>query len=156
MPHTRGQHSRASCRLPDTSGTSTKRTVEPSTRVHHLPAVQQTFTAQLQLGQQVHQQANQTTNHSRCCVYMPSSLSTSCQCLCMVTFALGFLMCCRVTSRRTGHCRVRTAAAQSTSGASQELQQPHQQTTFHHGITYVSYEGNSFWVKFNNSGQHSS
>lgn len=45
-------------------------------------------------------------------------------------------------------------AAQSTSGASQELQQPHQQTTFHHGITYVSYEGNSFWVKFNNSGQY--
>jgi hypothetical protein len=29
------------------------------------------------------------------------------------------------------------------------------QKTFHHGITYVSYEGNCFWVKFNNSGVHS-
>lgn len=28
------------------------------------------------------------------------------------------------------------------------------QKTFHHGITYVSYEGNCFWVKFNNSGTH--
>lgn len=24
--------------------------------------------------------------------------------------------------------------------------------TFHHGITYITYEGNTFWVKFNNSG----
>jgi hypothetical protein len=59
---------------------------------------------------------------------------------------------CRLA--RAGSKVPQTAAAQSTSGASQELQQPHQQTTFHHGITYVSYEGNSFWVKFNNSGQH--
>lgn len=49
----------------------------------------------------------------------------------------------------TSSNRVRSAAARA---ASQELQQPHQQTTFHHGITYVTYEGNSFWVKFNNSG----
>jgi hypothetical protein len=48
---------------------------------------------------------------------------------------------------------VQSAAAQSTPGANQDVQQqPHQSTAFHHGITYVSYEGNSFMVKFNNSG----
>lgn len=46
---------------------------------------------------------------------------------------------------------VTVAASQGASPASQQ-QQPHQQTTFHHGITYVSYEGNSFAVKFNNTG----
>lgn len=30
---------------------------------------------------------------------------------------------------------------------------PSSSKTFHHGITYVSYEGNSFWLKFNNSGE---
>ena len=29
-------------------------------------------------------------------------------------------------------------------------------TSFHHGVTYVSYEGNSFSVKFQNTGQYSS
>jgi hypothetical protein len=44
-------------------------------------------------------------------------------------------------------------ASSSSSGDSSSGQK-----TFHHGITYVSYEGNCFWVKFNNSGrkQHSS
>jgi hypothetical protein len=42
------------------------------------------------------------------------------------------------------------AEVASSSGDSSSVQK-----TFHHGITYVSYEGNCFWVKFNNSGTHS-
>jgi hypothetical protein len=40
---------------------------------------------------------------------------------------------------------------QQQQSGQQQQPGPHQKT-FHRGITYVSYEGNSIWVKFNNTG----
>jgi hypothetical protein len=47
-------------------------------------------------------------------------------------------------------------AAEVASSSSSSGDSSSGQKTFHHGITYVSYEGNCFWVKFNNSGRHHS
>eukprot|EP00879_Flechtneria_rotunda_P010976 GHRR01011469.1.p1 GENE.GHRR01011469.1~~GHRR01011469.1.p1 ORF type:complete len:169 (+),score=17.20 GHRR01011469.1:29-535(+) len=49
--------------------------------------------------------------------------------------------------------RTATVAAQATIQAETSGRPAGRgQTSFHHGITYVCYEGNSFYVKFNNSG----
>eukprot|EP00878_Enallax_costatus_P018952 GHUV01019979.1.p1 GENE.GHUV01019979.1~~GHUV01019979.1.p1 ORF type:complete len:263 (+),score=61.67 GHUV01019979.1:305-1093(+) len=57
---------------------------------------------------------------------------------------------CRPQLRRrcpTVHC-----SAQPASQPSSAAEHVGSGKTFHHGITYVTYEGNTFWVKFNNSG----
>eukprot|EP00775_Hariotina_reticulata_P013066 gene13066-13193_t len=61
----------------------------------------------------------------------------------------------RVRCRSTpSNLAVRAASSDtaSTSASSATSSAAASGKTFHHGITYVSYEGNSFYVKFNNSG----
>lgn len=47
---------------------------------------------------------------------------------------------------------VRRAVPQSKQSAEAAATTDAGHSSFHHGVTYVTYEGNSFWVKFNNSG----
>ncbi|WIA11643.1 hypothetical protein OEZ85_011746 [Tetradesmus obliquus] len=59
---------------------------------------------------------------------------------------------CTSTSRRSIRVAAQAQPSQAAEVASSSGDGSSGQKTFHHGITYVSYEGNCFWVKFNNSG----
>jgi hypothetical protein len=83
-----------------------------------------------------------------------SSIASGCFSFCHMYRA------CRTSTSSRHSLRV-SAQAQPSQAAevasSSSADSSSGQKTFHHGITYVSYEGNCFWVKFNNSGgQHNS
>jgi hypothetical protein len=64
--------------------------------------------------------------------------------------------CCRQHVRASASSSSSASPAAAAAAAAPQQQQQQQQgrsTTFHHGITYTAYGGNSFHVKFNTTGE---